>query len=160
MSMTVSIQTAKQQIREEMKAQREVLTEKEYLELSSRVCDRLESLSFFSEAKTIAAYYPVHHEVDILQLLKKSIENGKKILLPRILGEPKISLDFAKVTDLELETGPYGIPQPPSAAVSTPLSEIDILLMNRLWQRILRSVAQKTERKNKNGRCFFHISNC
>jgi 5-formyltetrahydrofolate cyclo-ligase len=160
MSMTVSIQAAKQQLREKMKARREVLTEKEYLELSSRVCDRLESLPFFIEAKTIAAYYPVHNEVDILLLLKKSIKNRKRILLPRISIQSKVSLDFVEVTDLELKIGPYGIPQPSSAAVNIPLSEIDILLIPGLvfdhqhrrvgygkgyYDRLLKKLSAKTK---------------
>jgi 5,10-methenyltetrahydrofolate synthetase len=73
----------------------------------------LESIEY-KKAKNILIYYPFRSEVDTTSIIKEAIEDGKKVILPKVSGK---SLRLYKITDpaLELEKGAFGIMEPVEA---------------------------------------------
>src|SRR5258708_7293542 len=115
MSMQNLIAEEKKRLRQKMKLKRSMLPEKEYKLLSAKVCARIEMLPQFSKVKVIAAYYPVHGEVNILPFIRKMIDEGKRVLLPRtviIKGHPQLEFaevgNHGKTLDSFLESNNYG----------------------------------------------------
>lgn len=88
---------------------RRILTEEQVAESSSAICERLEQLDAFKEAKTILLYYPIHGEVDLRPLLEKYKEE-KNMLLP---VAHRSSLELRRyIGRKNLKRGHFGIPEP------------------------------------------------
>jgi 5-formyltetrahydrofolate cyclo-ligase len=78
----------------------------------SAIAERLLTLDTFRESQVVLLYASFRSEVDTEGVIKKALEMGKKVLLPRVnLGETQ--LDLYEINSLdELSPGYMGIPEP------------------------------------------------
>lgn len=80
-------------------------------------------------SKNIFIYFPFQSELDTLPIIKKAIEDGKKIILPKVLGN-KLNLYFVNDCAKQLEKGKYGIMEPvPSKCKPADISDIDLAVI-------------------------------
>ncbi|MBI3332000.1 5-formyltetrahydrofolate cyclo-ligase [Candidatus Peregrinibacteria bacterium] len=76
---------------------------------------------------TIAGFYPLTHEADILPLLQDLLDRGDRVYLPRFKNNV---LTFAKIEGLDnLTPGALNIPEPPLDAPDLDPSTVDVVLV-------------------------------
>lgn len=103
------------------------LSKAEWVRDGEAAVEVLEAFAPFQKARTVAAYMPLPQEVQIQPVLRLVLNQGKKLLLPRVIS--KTEMAFFHVTDLtDLEKSPYGILEPKA---DTPAREggIDLMLI-------------------------------
>ena len=77
---------------------------------SKRIHENLKKNSSFIDAKNIACYSPIGSEVDTHDIMLNILEQGKNLLLPRIIDD---NIQFYIVPNLEkLEKGSFEIMEP------------------------------------------------
>ena len=86
--------------------------EKERLNKSLAIGDKLFQMQEFQKARTILFYASFDGEVETFEMMKRAQKLGKKIGLPRIMeNERKIFPTSVVSLEADLEVGPYGIKQ-------------------------------------------------
>lgn len=79
--------------------------------LSDKICEKITGSSYFIDAKTVYGYIPVRGEADILPVLRKALESGKSVAVPRCIDRQVMF--FYEIKSLkELKKGAFGIPEP------------------------------------------------
>ena len=102
--------------------------EKERLNKSLAIGDKLFQMQEFQKAGTILFYASFDGEVETFEMMKRAQKLGKKIGLPKIMeNERKIFPTSVMSLETDLEVGPYGIKQ--SKADSAKALENDCLDM-------------------------------
>ena len=85
------------------------------------------SLDEFAAARSVALYSPIRNEVDTALISAASMEAGKTVCYPAVVGE---TLEFRRLTDpLDLVCGRYGICEPPADSEIWPPETIDLFLV-------------------------------
>jgi 5-formyltetrahydrofolate cyclo-ligase len=116
----------KVKLRKEIKEIREKLNEEERKELSRKVAENLKKLKEFQRAKTVMLYYPIKGEVDLTPLFEEIIKSGKKLLLPKVVGENILPIeieDFACIGE-----GCFNIPEPIGGKIYKP-EKVDFVVV-------------------------------
>lgn len=105
----------KHNLRTSMLARRSALSPAAWQEASRKAQERLLALESFQQARQVALYAPLQHEVDTSALFAAARGAGKRVWYPLVCGE---QLTFCEVTALEqLRRGCFGILEPcPSSA--------------------------------------------
>ena len=75
----------KKEIRKEILYLRDNLEER--YSKSMIIKDKIMNLDIYKNSNCIALYYSMKSEVDTKELIKESLELGKKVLLPRIINK-------------------------------------------------------------------------
>lgn len=109
----------KKELRRQMLAQRQKLTEKEVTEKSGIICSRIKEHKVFSSSDNICLYMPVKNEVDVTLLFDEVWKKGKKIWLPRVGGEGQMQF-FSYDQNTSLIMGKYNIREPDSIQMLVP----------------------------------------
>ena len=126
MEWTMLDKELKAVLRKEIRKLREELPEDERKELSRKVIENLKKLKEFKKAKTIMLYYPIKGEVDLTPLFTDILESGKKLLLPKVVGENIYPIE---VNDLScLGEGCFNIPEPLGGKIYKP-EKIDLVVV-------------------------------
>ncbi|WP_267382922.1 5-formyltetrahydrofolate cyclo-ligase [Cyanobacterium sp. uoEpiScrs1] len=113
----------KEKLRRKLLKQRQSLDKKIWLEKSSRLCERLESLSLFQKAKIILAYFAFRQEPILNSLFTERHCWG----FPRCVGQSLIWHHWTPGDTLN--TGDYGILEPaPNAPILDPF-KVDLILV-------------------------------
>lgn len=107
----MDIKEKKTEIRKEYLARRAALAPEEKKRRDERICQLILSSASFRYAETVLAYYPKENEIDILPALRRAMEIGKRIALPRCEGEHLMTYRYIETLD-GLEPGMYGIFEP------------------------------------------------
>lgn len=106
------ISLRKKELRSEILAERGKLTKNQHEKYSENIIDKILNSDFYKNAKTIMCFISFGDEVDTHNFIKKSIQDGKRILVPITISEPR----HLKVSLLEsfeeLEPGFYNILTP------------------------------------------------
>ena len=95
---------------------------------SAVVCDHILACAAYQNAKLIAGYISLGHEVDIRPLLRHALAQGKLIALPRCGDAPHMTFHLVDSLD-ELVKGKYGIPEPSACAQVISTEMIEFLLV-------------------------------
>jgi len=113
----------KKQLRSTLLKQRESLCEEVWRAKSDRICYHLQSLSLFTEAKTILAYCSFRQEPDLTPLFNSSKTWG----LPRCVGKSLVWHHFQSGDILQQDK--YGIfsPDPDSPQIES--QDVDLILV-------------------------------
>lgn len=116
-------QSEKRRLRLEMRGRLAVVTAAQALDAGRAISDRLGDLDAWRRADHVALFMSRPDEIDTRPLVVRVLDAGKALLLPRMTGDR--TLEFARVRDLtQLESGPYGILEPPPGLpVVRPASE-------------------------------------
>lgn len=99
------LKQAKRALRREVLARRDALGPEERLELSRRIADRILALPDLARARTVMAFWSFGSEVETPPLIRRLVEAGTGLVLPRIEagdllpvsyapGDPVASTDF------------------------------------------------------------------
>jgi len=103
--LSVSIQKAA--LRKHLLEKRDA-TSAELREISSdKISQNLKQIDLFNDSQNIASYFPIGSEVNTNRIMLDILEQGKNLLLPKVVGD---NLEFYTITSLEkLEKGRFDI---------------------------------------------------
>lgn len=130
----------KQQIRQQMRQQRECISSLDREEKSRNICSFLEQDEYFQHAKNILFFAPAFSEPNIFPLAKKYLDK-KDVSFPRIYSSSNLahqrsthnSIRAKKVTTLsELLPGSFGILEPNKNLPDFSSQELDLILLPAL----------------------------
>ena len=104
----------------------------------------LAPLPCWAAADTVLAFCAMPDEPDTAEILHRTLAEGKRLLLPRVLS--KTAMDWVEIPDLELlHPGAFGILEPPAdlpafdmAACRAPLALVPCLAASRDGVRLGR----------------------
>lgn len=107
------IRLVKKEMRTAMKARLAAVSKDETLGASKSVLAQLESLEQWKRAEIVLAFLSMKDELDTAPILKKVLEQGKTLAVPKVTGE---DLVFYQIQDLEKDVAPgaFGILEPVS----------------------------------------------
>lgn len=109
------IRPFKQHLRAECKEKRRVLSETEKARLDRKITNKFLNLFQYREAQTLLCYVSTEIEVDTFQILRRALEDGKTVAVPRCVDGTR-EMDFYILTDLkQLSVGAFGVLEPNSA---------------------------------------------
>ena len=118
----------KQALRAECKRRRAAIPAEGKKRLDQLICRRIAETDAFQKAETVLIYAPVRGEIDLLPLVAICRSLGKEVGFPVSLEDG--SLAFRSPAPGEaLETGAYGIPEPPPTAKSSTLNEKTLCIL-------------------------------
>jgi len=93
--------------------------------LSGKIHENLKKVSSYINSQNIGCYFPIGSEVNTHDIMLNILEQGKNLLLPRIVND---RLEFCVVTNLEkLEKGRFEIMEPKDS--SERVKKIDCVLI-------------------------------
>ena len=96
-------------------------------EKSALILKILLSEKVFSDASSVALYFPVNGEVDTREIFKKCVDLEKKVFFPKTLGSDLVFLRTRNIE--ELTPGAFAIPEPPAEAERACGDELDLVLV-------------------------------
>lgn len=115
MGTNMNIQKYKEELRKEIKQKRILMSEEEVNNKSKIICKKILGSEIYKNSKCIYCYYPVRKEVDITEIIQDSLDHGKVVALPKVIGNNG-EMIFAEINRLDnLKTGHYNIPEPTEA---------------------------------------------
>jgi len=125
------IQRAKNKFRSELLKKLKSHKEDERLDKSSKIAKKLFLLKEYVQAKTVLFYLSLDGEVDTVRMIKKSIEQGKRVAVPVIRKETReLVPSLLKDYDAELARGPYGTRHPKEEYIRPiPLEALDLVVV-------------------------------
>lgn len=93
------------------------------------ITERLFNLNEFRTAKTIFFFASFRSEVDTFGMIRRALENGKRVVLPRVEGQ-NLGLYEIKSLD-ELAPGYMGIPEPSALTDERKITinDIDVIII-------------------------------
>ena len=92
---------------------------------SEKIHENLKKNSSFINAQNIACYFPIGSEVNTHNIMLDTLEQGKNLLLPKIIGD---NIEFYIVSNLEkLEKGRFEIMEPKDSCEKA--KKIDCMLI-------------------------------
>lgn len=120
----------KAEIRREMLEKLKNMDKEEKERRNARIREKLFSYDRFKKANVIMSYVSKPYEVDTWDIIKRSLEMGKKVAVPFILEQERLILPSLIVDHRELIPGPFGIYQPhPDNLRQLNLNQIEIILV-------------------------------
>lgn len=117
----------KNRLRRDLLEKRRSLPQSLRREKSALILGVLLSEKTFSDASSVALYFPVNGEVDTREIFRKCVDLEKKVFFPKTLGS---ELVFLKTENIEeLTPGAFAIPEPPADAERARGDELDLVLV-------------------------------
>lgn len=100
----------KKEARAVIRARKREMTKAEIAEKSQMIMDKLARQSCFLEAETLYCYVSYNQEVMTKPLIQRALQAGKKVAVPKVIGN---EIEFIYIHSLEdLEAGYQGIEEP------------------------------------------------
>ncbi len=108
---------------------KEVLAEK-----SALICKNILSSKQFVEATEIFVYMPLPDEVDLTEVIKTALQDGKKVALPKIISKEDgiikfFYLDPQKTLTQQTAEGTFGILEPDETLPANPDTTLKTLIL-------------------------------
>jgi 5-formyltetrahydrofolate cyclo-ligase len=131
----------KQAIRQEMRRRRRALSAVDLTAAGRAVAGHIEALDRFRAASSVIAYVACDHEVPTGALLAMAFAAGKRVYLPRLVGD---TMSFAEHRHGErLQHGAHGIPEPhgdqiEACDVATAIAFVPLLAWDESGSRVGR----------------------
>lgn len=117
----------KQQLRQSLLAQRNLLTQRDIEEKSLLVQQSLWNLPAYQQAKTVLFFISFNTEINTQSMLKIAVKS-KRVLVPKVVDNstmiPVLITDFNQLTK-----GKYGILEPTLSSIHAYQEDIDIVLV-------------------------------
>ena len=103
--------------------------DKAYLMRCDKECtERFFTLPEYKKAQVIFCYCSVGSEPDTSEIIRRSIEDGKSVAVPRVCGRGKMEARIISGTS-DLRPGTFGIPEPSKKEKAVEPEEIDIAVV-------------------------------
>lgn len=116
---------SKKDIRKRVLEKHNCIPEKEWEDKSRLICEKVVTHPFFLQADAIYCYADYHREVATRQIMEYAWEIGKKVAIPKVLGDV---MEFYYIQSFDdLEEGYKGIPEPKQMNLA--LDEKALLIM-------------------------------
>ena len=100
----------KQELRTQIRAAKRLHSSEQLADFSKKICDEILRMPIYQSANTILLYSPLNDEVDVFPIVNDAYENGKNVLLPKVVGDD-LELRIYKGVE-SLERGAFGILEP------------------------------------------------
>ena len=128
----------KQELRQAIRARKRAMTEEDILRRSEILAEKFARSNAYRAAKTIYGYLPYNQEVRTVPMLRRALEEGKRVAVPKVYGD---DMKFIYLDDLsQVAKGYAGIPEPvadgPVAQDETALELMPGLAFDRAGHRI------------------------
>lgn len=123
-------QRTKQALRKQMRAVRAALPASACDARSAAITKRLFTLPELDAASTLLAFASVRNEVRTGPSLKAAWAAGKRVALPRVVGD-ELCLQLI-TAETPLTEGPFAIPEPPESSARIEPDEVDFALVPAL----------------------------
>lgn len=128
----------KQELRQVIRARKRAMTEEDILRRSEILAEKFARSNAYRAAKTIYGYLPYNQEVRTVPMLRRALEEGKRVAVPKVYGD---DMKFIYLDDLsQVAKGYAGIPEPvadgPVAQDGTALVLMPGLAFDRAGHRI------------------------
>ena len=128
----------KQELRQVIRARKRAMTEEDILRRSEILAEKFARSNAYRAAKTIYGYLPYNQEVRTVPMLRRALEEGKRVAVPKVYGD---DMKFIYLDDLsQVAKGYAGIPEPvadgPVAQDGTGLVLMPGLAFDRAGHRI------------------------
>lgn len=128
----------KQELRQAIRARKRAMTEEDILRRSEILAEKFARSNAYRAAKTIYGYLPYNQEVRTVPMLRRALEEGKRVAVPKVYGD---DMKFIYLDDLsQVAQGYAGIPEPvadgPVAQDETALVLMPGLAFDRAGHRI------------------------
>jgi 5-formyltetrahydrofolate cyclo-ligase len=126
-----NVKEKKSEIRSDIAAMIDSLSESELSEKYQRIEDRLFEFANFLESKIVLLYLNCSHEVRSRAIVERCLEQKKIPILPAF-NPAKHTMDLIKIDNLatDLKPGPRGVPEPDkSRCKAVPIERIDIAII-------------------------------
>lgn len=128
----------KQELRQAIRARKRAMTEEDILRRSEILAEKFARSDAYRTAKTIYGYLPYNQEVRTVPMLRRALEEGKRVAVPKVYGD---DMKFIYLDDLsQVAKGYAGIPEPvadgPVAQDETALMLMPGLAFDRAGHRI------------------------
>lgn len=100
----------KKELRRAIRDRKRAMTEEEVVTRSAALGKLFTASSLYRQAETVYGYLPYNQEVRTVPILEQAIRDGKKVAVPKVVGEEMV---FIYLNDLtQVEKGYAGIPEP------------------------------------------------
>jgi len=114
----------KKEVREMILKKRLELDQEKYETYSQKIVEKLRNQIKKMEFDSIALYYPINKEVNVLSLIEELLKTQKKVYLPKVLGK---QMKMGRVKSLDrLIKSKFNIPEPIDDEIS---SKIDLYII-------------------------------
>lgn len=128
----------KQELRQAIRARKRAMTEEDIIRRSEILAEKFARSNAYRAAKTIYGYLPYNQEVRTVPMLRRALEEGKRVAVPKVYGD---DMKFIYLDDLsQVAKGYAGIPEPvadgPVAQDETALVLMPGLAFDRAGHRI------------------------
>lgn len=128
----------KQELRRIIRQRKRAMTEEEICSRSAALAEKFAASDAYRQAKTIYGYLPYNQEVRTVPMLRRALEEGKRVAVPKVYGD---EMRFIYLEDLtRVASGYAGIPEPiadaPVARDETALVLMPGLAFDRQGHRI------------------------
>ena len=124
---TSSTHDLKKAFRKKALATRRAIETEKKIKLDRIISDKL--IAYFTDKsfEKVFAYMPLPDEIDIRPFLDRVLNKGHELYLPKVFGS---DMRFFRVDEIDrLETGRYGIKEPPETAPEGTPSEKDLVIL-------------------------------
>ncbi|MBQ6369711.1 MAG: 5-formyltetrahydrofolate cyclo-ligase, partial [Parasporobacterium sp.] len=118
---------SKEQIRKMISEKKQNMTEEEVRRLSEELTRIFCSLEEFQRADCLFAYCSFNQEVRTGAIIRTALETGKRVAVPKVLGD---RLEFRYIrSEQDLEISSLGIPEPKDGLETADGREEEILML-------------------------------
>ena len=104
----------KSKLRKEIRGKRDSISIKDRKKRSKIIAEKFFNTVFYTDSNNILAYYPFGSEIDTTIIIRRALENNKKIILPKVYLQG-LKLYYINKLSEQLERGKYGILEPISS---------------------------------------------
>lgn len=100
----------KKELRSLIRQQKRAMTEEQIVTASRRLGEMFRAHPLYQNAKTIYGYLPYNQEVRTVPMLEQALQDGKRVAVPKVVGDEMIFIYLDDLTRVEL--GYCNIPEP------------------------------------------------
>jgi 5-formyltetrahydrofolate cyclo-ligase len=118
---------AKRELRSRMRSVRAVLPASAREQRSRAAAQRVSELAEYVGAQTIVAFSAIQKEIDPAELLAQARASGKRVGLPRVVGELLELHEFRDAS--ELVEGSFGVLEPAESAPVIAAADVDLVIV-------------------------------
>ncbi len=99
------------------------------LAMSERIREKVEHLPEFVSSDIIASYVATNEEVQTEQIIRDSLSQGKRVLVPKVISRNELL--FSEIKEMaDLETGTFGLLEPKLSLIRrVPLMDAKLILV-------------------------------
>lgn len=100
----------KKELRRRIRERKRAMTEEEIAERSAALGKAFAASALYENAETVYGYLPYNQEVRTVPMLEQALLDGKKVAVPKVIGEEMVFIYLDDLT--QVEKGYAGIPEP------------------------------------------------